>query len=674
MEKQKNIMQDEENLNLNLPHLKKIEIIDYSLYQKNIVFNFVDGINLIIGANGTGKTTFINIVKYALIGAYKSKTELQRTYMEKPIIKRKSLPNNYFRNRMSLLNENAYTTLEFKVKDTDFIVKRSLYENVLLEAKIMKNGKLYNIDGSVKPQKQLDLLKDDEKGIKYLQYNFEQQVARTANMPDFDTLIFFMNNILLFGEDRQTIFWEEQSISGRLTVQEQLYVYYLLPEKSEELFSLSHKRRYYDSVGRHKTEDKRALKLIYDKYYKDKNNSSDSDVLELHEKVDKIINKQKTIDNKRKETEKYLKNEEIKCEKNNQTIHLLEKNYNMELQKELKIKYGNLHPDYNKYKNVLYEQNLCPFCNQSFRSSVEQNTNQKECFFCHQEISVYSKSSNIDLSKLKSKINKLNNENKKIISHITLLGNDLDEYDSIFSELDDEKNKIKIKIRSIERVNINSKKSKDTDELQLILLQINALEKERKGWFNKRDLLDKEMKELVNEIENMKIKITRSLSKNFSKFVELFIGFDCKLIYDSSPINKNYKRFLPVIDGIARYEAEELSESQRFFIEQSFRLAILDYFYTKESFFICETPDSSLDISYEYNAATTLLKFLEKSNSLILTCNLNNSNFLKHIFDSNKKINILDLYKLGKTSQIQKDNIQLQEISKRILEELDERK
>lgn len=57
--------------NIYLPELKKIEIRNFSLYQKDIIYEFIHGLNLIIGGNGMGKTSFINLIKYGLIGSYK---------------------------------------------------------------------------------------------------------------------------------------------------------------------------------------------------------------------------------------------------------------------------------------------------------------------------------------------------------------------------------------------------------------------------------------------------------------------------------------------------------------------------------------------------------------------------------------------------------------------------
>lgn len=97
-------------------------------------------------------------------------------------------------------------------------------------------------------------------------------------------------------------------------------------------------------------------------------------------------------------------------------------------------------------------------------------------------------------------------------------------------------------------------------------------------------------------------------------------------------------------------------------------MSILSYFYNSPSFYICETPDSSLDISYEENAANTLLKYVARNNTLILTSNLNNSTFLKSILTKTDKIKVLNLLNYGKASIVQKQHKELQNLSKEIEE------
>lgn len=64
-------------------------------------FDFVKGINLVLGGNGMGKTTFVNIIKYSIIGNYKKQFDYTRTYKDKIIERRTQLPAGFFSNRMS---------------------------------------------------------------------------------------------------------------------------------------------------------------------------------------------------------------------------------------------------------------------------------------------------------------------------------------------------------------------------------------------------------------------------------------------------------------------------------------------------------------------------------------------------------------------------------------------
>ena len=85
-----------------LPELVSINIKNYTLYPNGLdyTYNFVKGVNLILGGNGMGKTTFVNIIKYALIGPYRQQFDYSRTYKDQKIEKRLLNKADYFVKRM----------------------------------------------------------------------------------------------------------------------------------------------------------------------------------------------------------------------------------------------------------------------------------------------------------------------------------------------------------------------------------------------------------------------------------------------------------------------------------------------------------------------------------------------------------------------------------------------
>jgi hypothetical protein len=81
---------------------------------------------------------------------------------------------------------------------------------------------------------------------------------------------------------------------------------------------------------------------------------------------------------------------------------------------------------------------------------------------------------------------------------------------------------------------------------------------------------------------------------------------------------------------------------------------------------MCETPDSSLDISYEKNAAKVYLEYIKQPNELIITSNLNNSEFLEYLIEEAKDISYINLLKIGKQSAIQSNSSELLHASNKI--------
>ena len=97
------------NEKIYLPTLKRVKISNYSLFRKDIDYEFILGLNLIIGGNGIGKTTFINIVKYALIGLYKKDLDVRVYKGEKRLIRGNySNYNTFFRNRTEVASLISY--------------------------------------------------------------------------------------------------------------------------------------------------------------------------------------------------------------------------------------------------------------------------------------------------------------------------------------------------------------------------------------------------------------------------------------------------------------------------------------------------------------------------------------------------------------------------------------
>lgn len=649
------------NEKIYLPTLKRVKISNYSLFRKDIDYEFILGLNLIIGGNGIGKTTFINIIKYALIGLYKKDLDVRVYKGEKRLI-RGNYANcsTFFRNRTEEKDSDKDGSVElwFDINETSFYVKRSLFDVKIEKAIYIKDYKEYIIEGVASKQ---DLYKgydyyNDKNDNTNLQYNYERIVSEVSNLSDFEDLIFFVNQILFFGESRENVLWSR-------SVQERLLSSFLNDSSLErERKEYTLEAKYQDSISRHKQEEIKAITRVLKQI--NKNENMEYDLLTVMKEIEHLETLKSQFENNR---EDYQKKIELLYNENAQlTKKINEKEEEKgKLDIEFKKKFWqNVNPKYEIYKRQYESNNICPICNSDIsKKTIDYKSD--ECFFCHTKI-ICDPSQLNDIDRITSELNLLKEKRMNTEKNIILYEKELKEIDSRYRE-----NKVVLfnkekQLRFLEKSDNITQEKKESSYLAMIS-RINELTVEKEKAIELSEKSKKNALIIMQEIQNNLLEITKSISNIFSIFAENFMKLSCYLTLEKTK-GSDVKLFLPVIDTKIRYDSEELSESQRFFVDYSFRMSILSYFYETPSFYICETPDSSLDISYEENAVEIFMKYLEKPNSLILTSNLNNSTFITKILGRADNKKILNLLKYGKISLVQKNNEMLNKLSNEIEE------
>lgn len=639
-----------------LPILKKIRIINYSLYKEDIDYDFIEGLNLIVGGNGVGKTTFINILKYALIGLYKKDLDVKVYKGEKKLTRGRYVNSDlFFRNRTKAIesDQNGYVELYFEINGVLFFVKRSLYETKMIEASYIMDKNEIKIKGDAIKQDLYTDYYDKEKNKNNLQFNYENLVAKEANLSDFDDFIFFVNQILFFGETRENVLWQE-SAQIRL-----MNAFFNNPEYEKQRKEFEFDAKYQDSLARHKQEEIKAITRVVDQINKqDVKEGLDIEKLNLIKEIESLEKRQNAISETRNQIERNTQIYYKEASELSSMINDKEKNKEIYESKCNKRLWKDLNPKYAIFKKQ-YEQNkICPFCNSDL-SSKEFNVSDVECFFCHTRLTTPVEQDEV-LLKIQTEIKDLISQRTQCEKNISNCEKELDDLDNTFRILKVDLFNKKNLLYSIE----NNKKDQNTDDLsyKVMMNRIDQLTIEKDEHLKKSEEFTSKSIEITKKIESDLQQNTRAISKVFSDFAEDFMKLPCSLTLELLKGNKT-KLFYPVIDKKPRYDAEELSESQRFFVDYSFRMSLLNFFYTTGSFYICETPDSSLDISYEENAANIFIKYISSPNVLILTTNLNNTSFIKTIISKAKNKKILNLLKIGKVSEVQQRHEMLKKLS-----------
>jgi energy-coupling factor transporter ATP-binding protein EcfA2 len=640
--------------NIFLPELISINIKNYTLYPNGLdySFDFVKGFNLVLGGNGMGKTTFVSLIKYALIGNYKKQYEYTRTYKENKIEKRERNSDDFFRNRIdySIETESDPTvTVNFKIGETIFTITRGLKE-IRIESFFI-NG--VEIEGDIILETKYENLKNKSNEVNnYLPFIYESEFEKLANI-SFDDLIFFVNYILFFGEDHKTILWDED-------VQKELFnTFFNSPELNIARQEAEREAKYFDSRARHKSEDKRAIRKVLDKVEKKGSNKQTSiaSIVTLKEELEKLNIETIKTHNKRKENDTSISIMESDKNLISQEVDEIETKRNNLINRLSFSEYKNQHRLYNSFLKNIQTNHICPLCNNKNESLYLKSTqNQDKCWVCESEI---INTSEINTEN-KEALNQLNKEYNQAATRLKNLQNEIkylekvnSEFDSKFRELEFEKRQHQINLRELE---FQNSQQQNPSELQAFYDEIEKLTKEQEEFSKKSEERRIEANRIAQLIEDTVLKNVQNFSNQFSLYAKKFLGVECKLTYDKLD-NDELKKFYPIINDTIRRSEYELSESQRFFIDHSFRMSILTHFYTTPAFYIIETPDSSLDLSYEKNAADVFSSFLDKPYSLILTSNLNNSSFVDYILQNeDKEKAIVPLFEIAKKSIIQENN------------------
>lgn len=662
-----------------LPELIKLKIKNFTLYPNgmNFSYDFIKGVNLVLGGNGMGKTTFVNLIKYSIIGHYKKQFNHTRTYKDRSIEKRILYPMDYFLNRMDgtvLTDGDPTVEITFALDGTIFTVTRRL--DIIQITDVTVDNK--SINGLIIPQNKFEDLQEDNK-TEYLQFKYEQLIKNHSGL-NFDDLIFFVNEVLFFGENHNTILWNDGENPDN--VQNELFnKYFNSPELDRERQESQRQAKYYDSISRHRSEDIRAIKKVLDRVEKNKTtpNSKDDPFKQIIVCKDELEKTEFKIKSLKEITLQNSSKASINQNRIN-TLSIKVSDLEQEINKaEARLKskiWEKLHPDYELFIENIKNNHICPMCNTENDQLYERVINDSNhCFSCG---SVFNKTEdellNSNHKNLVGDYKSLSNQIQDQQKSLKLIDIENDSHDKEIRSLESKKRSLIQKIRTLELQISDKKDEGNNKDLQAFYEEIKRLESEKVKYQELSRIALNKAESISKEIEQQIISNTSKFSALFSEYAENFLGVKCSLTFDK--LTSGNRRFYPVIDGKTRIYEEALSESQRFFIDHSFRMSILSFFYSTPTFYIVETPDSSLDISYEENAANVFIRFLQSPNSLIITSNLNNSSFVNHIIDNDKDISVslVKLLDIAKKSTIQNTNKTLIDMYNSIKQKVSEKK
>lgn len=617
-----------------LPILDKVTIYDYSLYKCPFEIDFSSKLNIIYGTNGIGKSTLLMIILFSIVGPYRGTTKTQ-IRLEKRRDSRPLYDQDFFKDRMPNISEKARVVSEFHINNNIYKVTHSLFDGKLLE--VFVNGTF--LSGKIGKYRDYETkyFKNDDNSYKsYLIYKYQTSLSSTTLLPGgINTLINMIQDVMLFDEDRSLTFWNmhlQELIIGKYIVDASYYEQFCTQKLNTKAAESAYK----------KSSETHNFMLKFLKREKDRLNEERFDTTSIDLTIE--LN---TLQNEIENLNEKIQNERIRYERKNSDLLQLTNKEEQLKEKNIELNdkwYKNILPDnYNNYYKKFAPKMLsdvCPICGN--KHSFDLKTEQ--CIVCKEKIHIEK---NVDILKLD--VERSDNTNKlvKIQNEILLLKNEINEISSTIASFRKQISDKNARINKIQ-VYLNPNNSNDLDEQRLARAQQDrdiALQK-----MNSERLKEKQMRKIIEE----------TLAQNFDAFRKSFINYALSFFGEGNKVNLK----LPISDisesdddnilqdlmisfilnEKRRDDCYMLSESQRIFTDFAFRFSILTTYHNK-SFFICETPDSTLDMFHEKNAVNTFKRYIDSGNSLILTANARKSSLISNLYKAfpKKDVNVVDL-------------------------------
>lgn len=657
---------------MKLPILTRVNVKNLSLYNGNIDRKLMPGLNMVIGGNGLGKTTFVNTIIYGLIGNTKFKTLNIKTGKTELV---ELVSSDYFHGRIEPKDQDkAEVTVSYSAGNHTVSVTRQLFRPKITNFSVSSGNKATP--------------KFYDQRTKNLEEIYKSAAEKVFEVEQLEDFAFAIAHLLVFDEERRTLVWDGE-------VQNKMIRLLFIPNDFDKRFSKqSELVTDYDTKGRHTSESRKEVRRSIESWLEEKKKNEplpesefsknrlalEIQMAKLQATLESLLDDNQTLEEKiNAETQiardlvTELNNVELAKTSVTDQLTELEHEFYSEIYQDIPSQYIIL-------LETLIKDGYCQACGTShtnLRKIGKELKQNGQCVVCRSPVQYQpAKIERKNQDNLTERINKLRNQLEEIATKEqeyaladATAKKELKRLQDTLGEKTREKRRIDSEILTIKSKLVTQRAKASNDEaerdewLEAQERRIIELDAEIQKYYDKRDNAKKILNNLNEELIVSLEKVNEELTPLFSHFASKFLGTNCSLVIStktraSKPVSFMYPRF----NDKDRQQSTNVSESQRFFLDQAFRMALIELFTQKQgapTFYIAETPEGSLDLAYERNVANMYLEFSNSSHSIIITSNLNSSNFLQSLYTvlesqkgSDKRT--LDLLKYGKLSEVQK--------------------
>ena len=634
---------------IRLPILQHLRVEDYGLFPgdpegSGIVWDFPDGLTLIAGINGLGKTTLLMMILRSFTGPFDltGDGELGRlsvTVPEKPA-RLQGAAVKFFAQRVADGAQYAKMTLSAKFGDSELSITRNLSNLSLSSCKL---------DGT-----ELEL-----PGRESREEFVQDKLSELIGVGNFVDVLLLLHHVVLFHEDRLGALWDENAQRHILRI------LFLDRADASRVAGLERSLQSADSQGRNIhariTATERDLR-------KARQREAGSE-----EAVKELEHEQELIEAEREEMERFDR-ELFQLDVERQQARLEFERAKIEHEEAVgaveRLKYTALHRLFPTMEDAsrlvisrIMTEEKCLVCNADAhdkRTELEAQIAQGHCPACgsppDKQENVYPQHEfeQAKLDQAKERVD-LSHEEKNT------RGSELEkmtvQYNQILKRLIDLRRSVENREQNSDRLRTRLPRDVTSQHYESAL---DALREQHREWESKRAIYFNDLKILLDSKNDAITSKATILAEEFSRLTQDLLSEEIRL----API-KAKPQYLQILSNlgdrirvpayaaemmgsanrpgwIRRTSSSDVSESQRELIDLAFRLALVKVATNDDgSTFVMETPEASLDGVAMNRVGNALAKFSAiNGNRLVVTSNLSNSGLITSLFGGSTENNV----------------------------------
>lgn len=614
------------------PILNEIAISDYGLYpgqnDEGLSISF-KSMTLVLGANGLGKTTLITILYRLLSGAwdisaFSTKQEILGTASLDPTTISAKL-RNMFADRVADNAKDSVARLNFSLGDRQLVIKRNLHRLKLISFEAI--GEDWCIT------------KEDE---------YQSKIAELAGVESFSDWLLLLRYIVFYFEDRRALLWDP-------TAQRQLLRALFLNatatkqwrEEEREILQLDSRMRNLRSAYRKEKAslDAEKRKIIDDEGLQDElsvlHELQKQDLERIEDlKVEICELDELRIDSRRKLLTSQSEYESAKREYEHAKLLTLQGQFPSQNETALYI------------LSQLLTNEKCLICGSKHTKECEiyeERIRDSKCIICGSKNN--TKIENIYQGLPVKRFDKVS---EKLLECEQYVKNTNDDYQEILQNFE---------ALSSESMALKTNTQERGRHIQAIEAKLPTVDTDEKK--NELDVLSELVHRMENELAtkrknfsqkmepwNIQIsKVADQVKEAFGHYAKDFLFEECSINWDPQATHLGqggetiqFPGFSLDMSGadfpnsVRRRNPEHVSESQREFIDLSFRMAIMETVSSGGSSLVIDAPESSLDAVFVRRAAATLNRFAysQESNRLVVASNLIDGDLIPSLLSDRK--------------------------------------